>query len=288
MTERFVGFKDGMSFEEYDAVDALNGSSLVHIRRSPMAYRYAMDNPQEPTEAMKLGTVIHTAILEPPLLGKIAVWGTKPKEKVRRGQVWDAFQEANKGLIILTRAEQAEVADTVEGVYDCNVARDYLCADGKTEVSMFWIDESGRYWKGRIDKLIKTAHTAKIVDLKKTRCSSSRRFGSQAYALSYHVKSAIYVSGYQTLTGIRPKFHWIAIEAKRPFECAVYRATPDVLSLGGDEMMAMVRRLDECERTGHWPPEQEEESDLMLPAYALEGEAGSLDEFALESTEVDV
>lgn len=279
MSERFIGFKYGMPFEEYDAVDALNGSSLVHIRRSPMAYRFAMDNPQEPTDAMKLGTVIHTAILEPPLLGKIAVWGVTEEQKVRRGAVWEAFKKANEGLILLTKSEQAEVADAVDGVYACNVARDYLCADGKTEVSMFWVDESDRYWKGRIDKLIKTAHTAKIVDLKKTRCCSSRRFGSQAYALSYHIKAAIYVSGYQTLTGVRPKFKWVAIEAKRPFECAVYRATPDVLTIGGEQMMGLVRTLEECERTQNWPPEQEQEEDLILPEYAA-SDADALEEFA--------
>jgi exodeoxyribonuclease VIII len=281
MAERFIGFKEHMPFEEYDAVDALNGSSLIHIRRSPMAYRYQMDNPQVPTDAMKLGTTIHTAILEPPLLGKIAVWGTKPDEKVRRGSVWEAFQKANEGLILLTRAEQAEVADSVEGVYDCATARQYLVEEGKNEISMFWVDESGRYWKGRLDKVIRTAHTATIVDLKKTRSCSSRRFGSQAYALGYHIKAAIYVSGFQTLTGIRPKFRWIAIESKPPFECAVYRATPDVLSLGGEEQLNLVRLLDECERTQNWPPEQEQEEDLILPDYAL-SEQDSLEEFSVE------
>lgn len=279
MTDRFVGFKYGMPFEEYDAVDALNGSALVHMRRSPMSYRYYMDNPQEATDAMRLGTVIHTAILEPPLLGKIAVWGTKPEEKVRNGKVWDAFKTANEGMLILTKAEHEEVEAAVQGVYDCGPAREYLTVEGKIEVSMFWDDESGRYWKGRLDKLITTKKTATIVDLKKTRSCSSRRFGTQAYALSYHIKAAIYVSGYQTLTGIRPKFKWIAIESKAPYECAVYRATPDVLSLGGEQMMELVRTLDECERTQNWPPEQETEQDLILPAYALEGEVDSLEEF---------
>lgn len=285
MSDRFVGIKKGMPFEEYDAVDALNGSSLIHMRRSPMSYRYHMDNPIEPTDAMKLGTVVHTAILEPPLLGKIAVWGTKPEEKVRRGQVWDAFCAANKDLIILTRSEQAEVNDAVEGVYDCAPAREYLEKDGATEVSMFWFDDSGRYWKGRMDKLITTKQTATIVDLKKTRSCSSRRFGSQAYALGYHIKAAIYVSGYQSLTGIRPKFKWIAIESKRPFECAVYRATSDVLLMGAEQCAALVRQLSECEKSGYWPPEQEQEEDLILPDYAM-SEADSLDEFA-EQEEVD-
>ena len=277
---RKIGIFPGMSWDEYAAVDALSGSALIHMRRSPLTFIWNRDNPQEPTDAMKLGTVIHTAILEPPLLGKIAVWGLIEEQKVRRGKVWDAFAEANKELIILTKAEQGAVVDAVDGAYDTPVARQYLAEEGPTEGSMFWVDPyDGRYWKGRVDKLIRTKNSATIVDLKKTRCCSPRRFGAQAYQLGYHCKAAIYVSGYQILTGIRPKFRWIALEEKRPNECAVYRATPDVLTLGGDEVTSLVHRLDACEKSDVWPCEVETEEDLVLPAYAM-NEAEGLEEFA--------
>jgi len=286
MSDRRIGIFPGMSWDEYAEVDALSGSALLHMRRSPLTFIWNRDNPQPPTDAMKLGTVIHTAILEPPLLGKIAVWGLTEEQKVRRGKVWDAFEEANKNLIILTKAEQAAVADAVDGAWDTPTAREYLAAEGPCEVSMFWVDPyDGRYWKGRIDKLITTKATATIVDLKKTRCCSPRRFGAQAYALGYHLKAAIYVSGYQILTGVRPRFRWIALEEKRPNECAVYRATPDVLTLGGDEVTSLVKRLDACEKADVWPCEMEEESDLLLPAYAYEDNAESLAEFEGDSEE---
>ena len=37
-----------MSFEDYAAVDALNGSSIVNMRRSPMYFKYVRDNPCRP------------------------------------------------------------------------------------------------------------------------------------------------------------------------------------------------------------------------------------------------
>ena len=278
---RVIGFVRGMPFEEYAQVDALSGSELLRMRRSPMFYQWCENNPQEPTDAMKLGTVIHTAILEPPLLGKIAVWGTKPEEKVRNGKVWEAFQEANRDLIILTRREQAEVANAVDGVYANSNARKYLEADGDCELSMFWIDKAtGLYMKGRLDKFITTKETATIVDLKKTRNPSSYKFGAQAYSLGYHIKAAIYVSGVNALTDVRPKFKWIAIESKGPFESAVYRATPDVLTAGLLEWETLAKQLIECRRTDNWPQEQEVEEDLILPAYAMEQGDESLEEFA--------
>jgi exodeoxyribonuclease VIII len=280
MSERLIGIFQNMSFEEYAEVDALSGSALMHMRRSPLTYIWNKNNPQPPTDAMKLGTVIHTAILEPPLLGKIAVWGLTEEQKVRRGKVWDAFESANKDLIILTKDEQASVADAVDGAYDNPIACQYLNEDGPTEVSMFWVDPyDGRYWKGRIDKVIRTKAAATIVDLKKTRCCSPRRFGAQAYQIGYHCKASIYVSGYQILTGIRPKFKWIALEEKKPNECAVYRATPDVLTLGGDEVTSLVHRLDACEKSDVWPCEVETEEDLILPAYAM-NEAEGIEDFA--------
>lgn len=279
---RKIGIFEDMSWDEYASVDALSGSALMHMRRSPLTFIWNRDNPQPATDAMKLGTVIHTAILEPPLLGKIAVWGLTEEQKVRRGKVWDAFAEANKDLIILAVNERDAVTDAVDGAYDTPVARKYLSEEGATEVSMFWVDPfDGRYWKGRVDKLIRGKNSATIVDLKKTRCCSPRRFGAQAYQLGYHLKAAIYVSGFQILTGIRPKFKWIALEEKRPNECAVYRATPDVLTLGGDEVTSLVKRLDACEKSDVWPGEVETEEDLILPAYAM-NEAEGLEEFAAE------
>lgn len=286
MPDRFVGIKYGMPFEEYAAVDALSGSALAHMRRSPMNYRWHMDNPQPPTDAMKLGTVIHTAILEPPLLGKIAAWGSIQEHytdggnlRPRNSKLYDAWADANAGLIQMTKVEYEECQETVKSVYESPAARKYLCADGETEVSLFWFDKDGRYWKGRIDKLILTKNTATIVDLKKARSCSSYLFGKQAFNLGYHVKAAIYRDGIRTLTGMEAKFHWIAMESKPPYECAVYRATSDILLLGGEECDKLVRMLGECERTQNWPPEQEEEEDLILPAYAL-AQSDALDEFA--------
>lgn len=65
----------------------------------------------------------------------------------------------------------------------------------------------------------------------------------------------------------------------------MYRATPDVLTQGADDLDAIMKRLDECEKTGHWPPAEEEETDLLLPSYAMTTEGEDLSEFAVESGE---
>lgn len=271
-TERLCGFVEGMPFEGYARIPALSGSDLLKMRRSPMHYRFMKDNPQPPSEAMLLGTVTHTAILEPPLLGKVAIWGEKPEEKVRRGKVWDAFRaEVENDKLIMRRDNYEDVAMTVAAVHQYEPAHKLLVADGPCEVSMFWTDiDTGLYMKGRVDKLIPKQHM--IVDLKRTRDCHPYRFGGQAFALGYYIKMAIYWSGYRQITGHDPKMRLIAIDGKPPYEAAVYRITKDVLTQGLVDWQTLLSRLQQCERTGIWPPEQEEETDLVLPNYAYTSE----------------
>lgn len=274
-----IGIFPGVAFEEYQKIDALNGSSLVNMRKSPMYYRFMLDNPQPSTPAQFLGTVTHRLILEPDRVGDFAIWGTLEEEKVRRGKVWENFKLLNAGATILTVDERDAAVGMAVAARKNPPVMKYAALDGDTEVCMVWTDKAtGRLFKGRCDKIIPTRSI--IIDLKTTRDCGSYRFGGQAYALAYHIKAYMYVSGYQTITGTRPKFKWLAIESKPPHEGAVYRATPDVLTQGADDLDAIMKRLDECEKTNHWPPAEEEETDLILPAYAMTTEGEDLSEFA--------
>lgn len=278
-----LGIFTGVEWDEYLKIDALNGSSIVNMRRSPMYYRFCLDNPQPSTPAQNLGTWTHRLILEPHRVGDFAVWGTLEEEKVRRGKVWDSFCELNAGATIITVDERDAMVGMAVAARKNPPVDKYAKMDGDTEVTMVWRDVgTGRLMKGRMDKVIPTRSI--ILDLKTTRDCHSYRFGAQAYALGYHIKAALYISGYQVITGTRPKFKWMAIESKAPHEAAVYRATPDVLTQGNIDLDELVRRIGECEATGYWPPDMEEEEDLILPTYAF-SEADSMQEFAEEGVE---
>ena len=265
------GFVENMPFDEYAKVDALNGSSIVHMRRSPMRYRWEKDNPQPPTPALILGTATHRMILEPNRVGDFAVWGEVEDQKVRRGKVWDTFQAEHPDQMILTRDERDAMVGMAVAVRKNLPIRRYADAKGPTEISMFWVHPfTKRRYKARLDKLIPETHT--IFDLKTARDCQSYRFGGQAYALGYHIKMAIQFMGFKELTGIEPKMRLGAIDSKAPHESAVYRLTTDVILQGLEELGFLVEKLDECEKTGLWPAEQNEETDLILPSWATADE----------------
>jgi exodeoxyribonuclease VIII len=276
------GFYYHMPFDEYAAIPAINGSSLLHLRRSPMKYKHELDNPTPATPAMILGTATHRLILEPDRVGDFAVWGEQPDEKVRRGNVWEAFKAEHAGKMIVTKAERDQMVGMAVGARKNVPIMKYANAKGDTEVSMFWRDANGRRWKGRVDKILK-GHV--IADLKTTRDCHPRKFGSQAFSLGYHIKMAIYWDGYRTITGEAPTERLLAIDSKEPHESVVYRVTKDVIMQGLEERDELVRLLDECEKTNNWPPAYEDETDLLIPAWAVT-EQDSLAEFAEETEEV--
>jgi hypothetical protein len=262
------GFYEGMDFESYAGVDALNGSRLLHIKRSPMKYKHELDNPTPATPAMILGVATHRLILEPDKVGDFAVWGERDEEKVRRGKVWDAFQEQHKGQQIVTVDERDAMVGMGVGARKNLPIMKYVNAKGPTEVSMFWRDPfTGRRMKGRVDKIIPSTHT--IVDLKTTRDCHSFQFGKQSYALGYHIKMAMYWNAYQIITGKDAHLKLLAIESKPPHESTVFRVTKDVILQGLQELQELMTKLAECERNDYWPAEHEDETDLMLPAWAV-------------------
>lgn len=271
MPTELHGFYEDMPFDVYAAVPALNGSKIVNMRRSPMKYRHEADNPSSASPAMEMGTLVHRMILEPELVGNIAVWGAEQGQKVRNGKAWNEFRELHKDEIILTVAERDEALGMANAALNNAPIFKYARAEGPTEVSLFWRHpHTRRRYKARLDKIIPATHT--IFDLKTTRDCHSHKFGAQAYSLGYHLKMALYWQGYRELTGVEPNIRIGAVDSKAPHESAVYRMTKDVILQGVEELDILVAKLDECEAKNYWPAEYAEESDLLLPTWAMQGE----------------
>lgn len=257
------GFHDRVEFSEYARIPALNYSTLKHMMRSPMSYKWHRDNPQPPTDAMQLGTAAHRVILEPDRVGDFAVWDGGR----RYGKTWDAFVAEHSDRQILTAEQRDNLIGVSVAVRKCAAAKRYLAA-GTSEISLLWRDKAAvRDFKGRIDHLL-VESSPLIADLKTTRDCRPFKFGNEAYRLGYHMQAAMYADGYYYLTGKLPRVVIIAVENKPPYETAVYRVSDEILHQGHEDYMRLVAQLEECERSDNWPPALETETDLSLPTYA--------------------
>lgn len=262
------GFFENVPEEQYAQIPAIRFSQIKHMAKSALSYRYWTTHQVEQTDAMRLGNVIHSEILEPGSR-KIAVW---PGPGIRRGGAYDAWCEENSGCTHLNRKEADQVAETVAGIRAHKVAEQYL-RHGKSEVTMVFHDQAvGRDFKARIDKMTATRNKESVlVSLKSTTNCREFEFTSQFAKLHYAAQDALYQNGWFYLRGDLAKMVTIAAEKNPPYECAVYVVPNDVLRIGQQQIAEWVQRLNTCEKSDKWPPAIEDEQELALPGWAVPG-----------------
>ena len=110
-----TGHHSGLLFNqsagEYHAVPGASASRLNKMfRKSPAHMRHDLENPEEPTQAMTIGTATHSAILEPDLFQK--EWGRLPEGDGRS----KAIKEAKADLVAQFGADHILKAEVYDGI----------------------------------------------------------------------------------------------------------------------------------------------------------------------------
>lgn len=261
--------------EQYHAdTSRISKSGLDLIRKSPAHYYAAyLDpnrKPRQDTEAFKVGTAIHCAILEPDQFKKRYLVAPKIDRRTREGKEAGAQLEellAGGNLILLNHDDYEMCQRIGEKVNEHPVAS-HLLSSGKAEHSVFWTDpETGAKCKARYDFL---SDTGFITDLKSTQDASPDGFGRSAFKFRYHVQGRFYYDGHLYSTGKPPRgFAFIAVEKEPPYAVAVYYADEKVLQLGLDEYVPDLQKYVECKNSNQWPAYEQVIKPLTLPAWAF-------------------
>lgn len=252
-----------IDFAAYQAIDAVNISTLVEIVTSPKAYRYRRTHPRQDAAGYRLGRATHTAVLEPMRFLRDYALSTLPDFRTKVAQTWRDAQEA-AGKTVLTEA-QFQAAERMRlAVHRHRVARRYL-ADGEPEVTIQW-EDSGIRCKGRIDWLSPLA----IVDLKTTRHPRPEAFGRDAARLLYHARLSWYRDGLFASTGKSLPAVLIALQIDEPHDVCCYRLTDEQLDAGRRCYEGMLDTLRACLAADSWPGvSEDEEIDLPMPTWSL-------------------
>ena len=257
------GIYRNMPFADYQAIDAHNPSSVLKMAVSAKHYDYFRTHPQTETAPMRLGTAIHCAVLEP---GQFAIrygWW----DGARRGKAYNDFCDENEGKAILSRTEFDQCLVIRRSIRAHPVAGPLL--DGpfstpdRAEVSIVWNDrQTGLKCKSRIDLILPGV----IVDLKTVGYSLADDYAIRRNAtkLGWHISMGARQDGIDTLSGEVPECKLILVEQKPPHDVRVMNIDDAVLSQGQDKWYALLERVKDCERTGHWPGCSETETNLNV------------------------
>lgn len=253
-----------------------SGISLLHSKTPAHYYaRYLAPDrePHAPTPAMELGTLSHTAILEP---HEMKAWVPMPKFKLNTniGKAGLAeFLEANEGKKCVP-GEDYETVSRMRDAVLAHPAASWLLNIGGSRIvegtAHFTEPETGVACKVRPDLLTRPEADLWNVDVKSTEDASPEEFARSAVKFGYTRQGPFYLDGVTLATGIRPAgFGFIAVEKRPPYGVAVYYLSEAALEFGREEYLRQLRIYAECRRSGNWPGYPPAFQELVLPKWAF-------------------
>lgn len=247
-----------MTREEYSALHGLNFSTIKHLLRGPGFFKHALANPVEETSFMRVGTAIHSRILEGKDLSEL--YAVKPEGMsftTKDGKAWRDSQV----LPIITHDEFTAIQGMERAILNHKVARELLnvCSERETGLTG---EIGGRNFKALLDA---SSRAGVILDLKKVQDAREHVFQSTVQERHYDLQFYLY----DRLYGGGNYCAWIAVEERAPHGLEVWTMTPDLLASGEEKFERCIRILEECERTGEWPPYplHDEPRALGLPQW---------------------
>ena len=256
----------------YHAHPAVSKSHLDLIARSPLHYWARYLDPDrvapEPSPQMRLGTALHTHVLELSRWDQEIAVAPQINRLTKAGkEEWAAFMAASAGRTVITADDAAQVMAMGRAVLRHPAAAMLLGLPGKAETTHMWKDAStGLECKCRPDWL--TDDGSIVVDLKTTKEASPRGFKQSVANYRYHVQAAWYLHGLEQATGRRPdQFIFICVESTAPYAVAVYAADAEMIERGHDQAMRDLAKLAVCKAADHWPSYSDQIETISLPGW---------------------
>ncbi|UZR29038.1 PD-(D/E)XK nuclease-like domain-containing protein [Methylococcus mesophilus] len=265
MNDQLAGIAYGLPAATYHSDPAVSKSGLDRLAKSPAHYRWWLENREEPTKALILGTAIHTAVLEPDeLRTRYAFMLEGLDRRTKEGKAIYAELESG-GRTVLSADDEKLVTGVMESVQLHPTASELLRGgEGMSEVSCF-TELEGLNVKCRPDWLRRDGI---VVDLKTTEDASPRGFARSVANYRYQVQAAYYLDCLAA-TGLSPHtFVFIAVEKSDPHAVGIYELDAEALELGRELYRRDLALLKHCLATDEWPGYSEDVVSLNVPAWA--------------------
>lgn len=259
-----------MTEQEYRSNPAVNKSTLWEIRKSPMHYKYALENPTEDTPALKMGRAIHMAVLQPEEYCKeYAIIPSGIDRRTKDGKAaWEEFSTKHAGQEWLTEDENREIINIANAV---NAQCHDLLAGCTTEEPLFWDDpRTGIACKCRVDAMKELDDRFVMIDLKSTTDAGTKAFTRNAIGYGYHVQAAHYMNG-AVANGLNHRkpieWYFVAVEKKPPYAVNLVKADQTFLDEGLFVLIGLMDKLDKCLTENKWPGYGE--NVMTMPEWAI-------------------
>lgn len=241
--------------------------------KSPMHLEHSLENPIAPTPAMKLGTIIHSAVLE----DKEYVRGPEGNKRLKKTKELYAELEEEHGDLLLDPKTYDQVVGIKDSVFSNPTASAMIGSAQKSngiEQSAYWTELSyDLECKARFDVLpdAESLYGRAVVDLKTCQSSSPKDFSRSFQNFHYYLQGAMYLMGCAEVADeilkARDEFIIIAVEKTQPYGVSLFEMTDDYHDFGIDKAFELMGIWRECLDSGNWPGYPQTVQDLELPPW---------------------
>ena len=254
-------FIDWLSSPEF----RLSFSTAKNLLDSPAKFQWEITNklmyePDEPTEAMRLGSLIHTLVLEPHEFGSKFVISPEFGRTKAELEAKAEFFKANEGKIVIKDKEVDKAERCIKYIPD--EVMDIINA-GKTE---FVINQpiSNLPFKGIID-----CYNDRVIEVKTTSESSADKLIASFFNLKYPMQAAIYGVLAKKEFGLDyyPNTTYLIIQTVAPYRAYFIEADKDYHIYGQRLLDKVISTFNYTNKEGLWDNGWDIQS-IGLPAWA--------------------
>jgi len=261
-----TGIYSDIPNETYHAEVGLSKSGLVNFDKSASYYQWRLKTPMASTPAMKLGTHVHTRILEPARHRDEYIVAPDINKRTNAGKAeWAEFEATNAGKTVVKQDEMDIVNAMAEAVGRSETAT-ALLAGGIAESSIWWNDHHGNLCKCRPDYLA-PKHNA-CVELKTTNDISDHALTGNINKFRYGWQNYHYMKGLEAVCpGEYEAYVFIFIESKPPYPVITRMLSEDWLIGAELEIEPLLKSYAECMKLDLWPGDPDEVGVIPAPAW---------------------
>jgi|688.fasta_scaffold46918_9 hypothetical protein len=238
-----------MSESEYRSLPALNASRFKAFFRSP--FHFFNQREVEETEAMRIGTAIHTAILEPEqYLSTIAFYPEADGRTTEGKAIKKAFEAGAVGKTILKADSKEIVERAVKAVTTHQEVRLILANPENRREQVLLTSLWEQDCKARLDLI--NVETGVIRDIKTCEDASPERFKYEVRDRLYWVQAGFYALVAEKVFGKPFGFEFIAVEKGDPSTCTIYDVDAKELEMWKHIVDCNLSHLKACTNTKAW------------------------------------
>ena len=241
--------------EYHEDKESISKSNLAKMSVCPQYFKWCLDNPQEPTEDLLIGSAFHKVTLEQETFGQEFVVMPNINRRTKEGkEQYSAFLEASNGRGVVTEEQYENILKMRMAVLENKYAKALL--EGEHEKSFYATDEmTGVQVKVRPDCFKVVRDRVVITDLKSCKSAISEDFMRDVVKYSYDLQAYMYsyvVSRVLDVPIEKVDFVFIAIEKKEPFLVNVLQADRYVLERGEALFRKYIGEYKDCKDNNHW------------------------------------